>query len=677
MIVVVTNAATVAAVDGSPLNAATTASTKNAGAIVRSAVSAIGRGAMVASNPVAHASQSSISATSRGASDQSRNAAEAAGPAVSGSATHAMRSNHSGIGRVRVTPFRVVVLNQAASDARRGRPYSTSAMTSTLRAPVLVPGLATGIGSLPHTDARDAAEVVLRCLPEFPAAPQLPARDPREGMLAQWLGALPEVEVGADGSFAILGTSDLAPECVFDESAHAGLLAFLDAASALERATGAREGPGHRALDARCRVARRRRSGAAARSGARQKSRACGRSRSRSCCSTRLPQTSVVLFFDEPALVAWRRGNAPLDRESAIDVLSGALAAVDCVTGVHVCGDGDLGLALESGPQVLGVEVSEALVRDAVALSRFLDGDGWIAWGAIPTDRPVGESADKHWRRLATVWCELTRRGCDPVPLRARGHDHPGLRARGLWCLASRAGARHRAGARRSRARPGRCGPPHAGSLNLEPTSYRYCGVCGQPLEAGATVCGNCGAAVEPTADDAMTGAIVGDTGEATPAGADPHGRDDRGGRRCRGRCGRCRRGRRGRRRRRRAARRATDDGGMSPAQKWLIAVLIVLAIVLVGVIAAVALDDGDDDKPPTTTTTSTSTTTTHDHHHDDDDADHRRRFRRRHHHGTAHDHDGAADDHHDGAAHHPTTTVAADHHHDVAGRLVAVTPGR
>ena len=37
-----------------------------------------------------------------------------------------------------------------------------------------------------------------------------------------------------------------------------------------------------------------------------------------------------VLFFDEPALVAWSRGNPPLDRESAIDVLSGALAAVDC-----------------------------------------------------------------------------------------------------------------------------------------------------------------------------------------------------------------------------------------------------------------------------------------------------------------------------------------------------------
>ena len=45
-------------------------------------------------------------------------------------------------------------------------------MTQILRAPVLLPGLATGIGSLPHTDAQAAAEVVLRCLPEFPAAPR-------------------------------------------------------------------------------------------------------------------------------------------------------------------------------------------------------------------------------------------------------------------------------------------------------------------------------------------------------------------------------------------------------------------------------------------------------------------------------------------------------------------------
>jgi hypothetical protein len=135
----------------------------------------------------------------------------------------------------------------------------------------------------------------------------------------------------------------------------------------------------------------------------------------------RLPATAVVVFFDEPALVSWRQGTGVLDRESAIDVLSGALAAVDSPTGVHVCGDGDVGLALEAGPEVLGVEVSDQLPAHWIQLARFLDGDGWIAWGAVPTDRPVGESADPHWRRLAAVWCELTKLGLDPVPLRARG----------------------------------------------------------------------------------------------------------------------------------------------------------------------------------------------------------------------------------------------------------------
>jgi hypothetical protein len=43
----------------------------------------------------------------------------------------------------------------------------------------------------------------------------------------------------------------------------------------------------------------------------------------------------------------------------------------------------------------------------------------------VPTDRPVGESADPHWRHLAEVWCELTRRGCDPVRLRTRGMITP------------------------------------------------------------------------------------------------------------------------------------------------------------------------------------------------------------------------------------------------------------
>jgi hypothetical protein len=293
-------------------------------------------------------------------------------------------------------------------------------MTPILRAPVLVPGVATGIGSLPHDDPVAAAELVLRCLPDLPAAPQLPARDPREGMIAQWLGALPEITVDRDGAVLVAGASDAAPDCKFDTGAHAGLLAFLDVASAREKPP----------LRVKVQVTGPLTLGVALEAAGLPTKRAFRRAAEASrawsvaierLVASRLPDAGLVLFFDEPALVSWRRGDGPLDRESAIDVLSGALAAVDCVTGVHVCGDGDVGLALEAGPQILGVEVGDDLVRDTVALARFLDGDGWIAWGAVPTDRPVGESADPHWRKLARVWCDLSRRGCDPVPLRTRG----------------------------------------------------------------------------------------------------------------------------------------------------------------------------------------------------------------------------------------------------------------
>jgi hypothetical protein len=239
-------------------------------------------------------------------------------------------------------------------------------------------------------------------------------------MLAQWLGALPEVTIAPDGAVVVDGDSDDEPVCDFAAGGHSGLLTFLDVAAAREKTPSRLKAQVTGPLTLGVALQ------AAGVAGPRAFRRAAEATRAWSVAveelvHTKLPGAGLVLFFDEPALVSWQRGLDPLDRESAIDVLSGALAAVDCVTGVHVCGDGDVALALEAGPEVLGVEVNDDLVRHTVSLARFLDGDGWVAWGAVPTDRPVGESADPHWRTLARVWCELTRRGCDPVPLRTRG----------------------------------------------------------------------------------------------------------------------------------------------------------------------------------------------------------------------------------------------------------------
>ncbi|HMF84495.1 MAG TPA: hypothetical protein VKI01_14585 [Acidimicrobiia bacterium] len=292
-------------------------------------------------------------------------------------------------------------------------------MAAALESPPLVPAVATAIGSLPHTDAREAAQLVLETHPQFPTAPQLPTRTPLEGMVAQWARALPEVTVGHDGSISVREVTNEPPVPIFHADAHGGLLTFLDVAAS----NGARPprvkvqiaGPltlglalDHCGLPAAQAF---RRGGEAARAWA---------TAVEDLVHERLPGTALVLFFDEPALVAWRRGDAPLGHEDAIDVLSGALAAPACPTGVHICGAGDRRLALEAGPQVLGIEVEDDLVDDADVLARHLEADGWIAWGAVPTDRPVGESVEPLWRALVGVWCELTRRGCDPVRLRTQ-----------------------------------------------------------------------------------------------------------------------------------------------------------------------------------------------------------------------------------------------------------------
>jgi methionine synthase II (cobalamin-independent) len=62
-------------------------------------------------------------------------------------------------------------------------------------------GLATGIGSLPHKDARGALDLIFKYLPDIPFWPQLPKRDVREGMVAQFSENLPCVRVAREGIF--------------------------------------------------------------------------------------------------------------------------------------------------------------------------------------------------------------------------------------------------------------------------------------------------------------------------------------------------------------------------------------------------------------------------------------------------------------------------------------------
>ena len=196
---------------------------------------------------------------------------------------------------------------------------------------VFVPGMATAIGSLPHRDATAAAALVLRCLPELPAAPQLPIRTPLEGFVAQWARAIDGIRIEADGALTIAAKLDAhaAITPAFDALAHGGLLAFLDAAETMpvppRRVKVQCAGPltlGVALVEAGVDVDSAFALGARA---ARAWSKAL-----EELIATRLPNAALVLCFDEPALAFPGGRSEPLvcdmvDREYATDVLSTAL----------------------------------------------------------------------------------------------------------------------------------------------------------------------------------------------------------------------------------------------------------------------------------------------------------------------------------------------------------------
>lgn len=280
-------------------------------------------------------------------------------------------------------------------------------------------GTPTAVGSLPFVDADEAVAFVLDALPELPAAPTLPRRDPREGMIAQAAWGIAGVTVRPDGTIEV-APGALDPEApvgdpLLEGAPFATLRAFLTAiedraepvkvqatgpvtlATALVRAGAA---PG-----LACAVAV-----------------AAVRARARAvvdAVTAAAPEATIVAFLDEPALV----GGSPAelaDPETVIDLVSGALAVWEprAVTGVHVCGPSDWRAVLQAGPRILSAPVGADLGPSATALATFLERDGWIAWGAVPTDRPLGESASHWWRDLSAQWCSLVQAGCDPVRIR-------------------------------------------------------------------------------------------------------------------------------------------------------------------------------------------------------------------------------------------------------------------
>ena len=280
-------------------------------------------------------------------------------------------------------------------------------------------GVATAVGSLPHTDGDAAADFVLELLPDLPAVPSLPRRSPAERILAHGLVGVRGIAIDEDGDVRVdVDRLDPLAAVVLDpdHDAFGGLRAFLAAAVGRrgpDQVAGGRAG--HHGPRARPRGAPPALAFDVAVRAVREHLRTV-----RQWVADALPSCPQIVVIDEPGFSGVMEPGFPIPPDTAIDLTSGALAAIEqqAAMGVHCCAEGDWAAVAATGPTILSVPADAALLEVAGHLSSFLDGGGWIAWGAVPTDRPVGTASDRYWRDLSALWCSLVQLGCDPVRLR-------------------------------------------------------------------------------------------------------------------------------------------------------------------------------------------------------------------------------------------------------------------
>jgi methionine synthase II (cobalamin-independent) len=284
----------------------------------------------------------------------------------------------------------------------------------------LAHGLATSIGSLPHVDPRAAATFVLERHPRLPSAPSLPNRSGMERMVAQAAWGIAGITVLPDGSLEVddpaIDPRAALTEPGIDGEPFVGLRAFLGAVAGrrtpiklqltgpvtLGIALHSIGVPADRAFAV---------AGAAVRSRARSLVNAARET---------APMAPLIVFVDEPGLTAAMQRGFPLDPNRTIDLVSSALAALEphCITGLHCCGLADWRVVLQTGPQILSMPLAMGAVEHSGAISAFLENGGWIAWGTVPTNGPLGATPERLWQQLSAEWCALTQGGCDPVQLR-------------------------------------------------------------------------------------------------------------------------------------------------------------------------------------------------------------------------------------------------------------------
>ena len=125
---------------------------------------------------------------------------------------------------------------------------------------------------------------------------------------------------------------------------------------------------------------------------------------------------NTIIFVDEPYMSAFGSVGMQLSKEKVVSLLNEVFEGISGLKGVHCCGNTDWSVLLSTSTDIISFDTynyAQSLSLYPAEVKKFLDRNGTIAWGIIPSDEEAltKESAASLKDRLEEAMAPFTRKG--------------------------------------------------------------------------------------------------------------------------------------------------------------------------------------------------------------------------------------------------------------------------
>src|SRR3972149_331761 len=287
--------------------------------------------------------------------------------------------------------------------------------------------LPTGIGSMPHTNPREACSIIMKYLPDIPTWPQLPRRSPEENMVIQFSEGFPGVVIRGDKIHIEPSTNfeseleQIYIDCEQDKGRQyglsteyaSGLHSFLPKAAGNKIVKGQVTGPVTWGLTVTSQ------DGLGILYDDTLAETAAKFLRLKAAWQENILKEispNTIIFVDEPYLVSLGSVFTPIPEEKVPVLLEEVFKGIKGTKGLHCCGNTNWSVLLDTKFDILSFDAynyASSLSTHSDKVKSFLERGGNIAWGIVPNEEEAlaKESLSSLRDRLEEAMAPFTKDG--------------------------------------------------------------------------------------------------------------------------------------------------------------------------------------------------------------------------------------------------------------------------